>query len=48
MLGLLACSEAYAFGQLALGWPGLGNILLFVLKDPSASLRGDAEFQPQL
>ena len=50
----LACSEVYEFGQLGtrLSWfkeyivPKLDE--LFFLKEPTASLRGDPELQPQL
>ena len=48
MLGLLACSEAYEFGQLGTGCCGSCNILFqsrmsYFFKEPTASLRGDHE-----
>ena len=51
ILGLLAGSEAYEFGQL--GCPGSGNIVfqrrmsIFFAKEPTTSLTGDPELQPQ-
>ena len=48
MLGLIACSEAYEFGQLRtrLSWFVPKADELFFLKEPTASLRGDHELQP--
>ena len=51
MFGLLACSEAYEFGQLGILLPDSVNILFqrrfssFLKKEPTASMRGDPELQ---
>ena len=52
MLGSLASSEAYEFDRQAQGCHGSGNILFQMwissfLKEPTGSLRGDLELQPQ-
>ena len=53
MLGLLAYSEAYEFGKLGTGLSWFRKYTVpkadefFVKKEPTESLRGDHELQPQ-